>query len=169
MCPFLTCTLLSYSHRRYDLVFDSAYLGRTSSNITAETTPESDSMYQAAPGTYIYFYQDYQYYSTSRPRMPRLEIEMQITYRVQPSIHRRVLQSLHILTAIRVVCHLTQRGSEKYDDGVANPFQGHLPIVKHNKRILRRFQGPTIAHFVLRSIYQLLSEAIIDPDPSMCI
>ena len=145
---FLRLDLHAPFHRRYDLAFDSSYIVYRSVE-SCDTVRESKD---------IRYYVSYVYFTTSRPKQPRMELRLQMTYLVPVHITTAHLQSLHILLVIQLVAQLVETGTLKNPsmEDQTNPYYPDLPILVPRKAFQRRFDGTSLFHMTIRSFIQCL-------------
>ena len=153
MC-FLRSKNLRLNRRRYELTLDSWFLVRQAYHPLTDENNNHEHEIMSNETTISYIISD-AYITTGRPHTPRLEIEMQITFRFSQLPDRRQMHSIHILSALQLVGYLVQNGSTDPYYGY-NPLQEDLPLIRYRSKNLRHFNGPTILHFVFCQIYQTL-------------
>ena len=164
---FIRSEHLRLNRRRYELSIDSWFILRQPyrplvDENNNEPDPESDLPAESINVTYIC---SDSYLTTGRPYTPRLEVEMQITFRFSQLPDRRRMHAIHILSAIKLISYIVQNGSPDPYHGY-NPLQEDLPLLLFRPHALRFFDGPTILHFVFRQIYLTLVH--INPSGRFC-
>ena len=145
---FLRISLHAPYHRRYDLTFDSSFLVYRPID-TTNPNAESEE---------IRYYISYVYYTTGRPKQPRMELRLQLTCLVPVHITTQRLQSLHILLIFQLVAQLIETGTLKNPstDDRTNPYFPDLPILEHQKSFSRHFQGNSLFHMTIQSFIRCL-------------
>ena len=145
---FLRLELHAPHHRRYDLVFDSSFIPYRWVESAVETRERVE----------IRYYISYVYFTTSRPKQPRMELRLQMTYLVPLQITRSHLHILHILLVFQLIAQLIETGTLKNPsaDDRTNPYYPDLPILKNCKAFRRRFHGTTLFHITIQSFVQCL-------------
>ena len=136
------------NRRRYELSMDSWYLH------VPVMKPECSD--ERVDNVHIRYRPTYLFVTIGRPETSRLEIEQQVTYWLNQMPDIQILQHLHILTVIQVICYLGKRGQQEYC-GLPNPFSDDLPLIHFNKSMSKRFAGTSIVHFVFQRLYRTLS------------
>ena len=145
---FLRLDLHAPYHRRYDLAFDSMF--KVYRQLATRETPlESEE---------IRYYISYIYYTTSRPKHPRMELRLQMTCLVPEQLSSSRLHILHILLMFQLVAQLIETGTLKSSDpdDTTNPYFPDLPILDRRQSFERHFCGSTLFHFTLRSFVRCL-------------
>ena len=145
---FLRLDLHAPFHRRYDLVFDSSYIVYRSVESCAHNRESKD----------IRYYISYVYFTTSRPKQPRMELRLQMTCLVPVQITTAHLQSLHILLVLQLVAQLVETGTLKNPsmDDRTNPYYPDLPILAPHKSFRRHFRGTSLFHMTIQSFIKCL-------------
>ena len=145
---FLRVKLHAPYHRRYDLAFDSSFA--VYQQIEPQDTDDESSE--------IYYYISYIYYTTSRPKQPRMELRLQMTYLIPLQISSSRLQTLHILLVFQLVAQLVETGTLKNPslDDRTNPYFPDLPILKRRHSFQRHFIGTTLFHTTIQSFIKCL-------------
>ena len=147
MPSFLRLDLHAPHHRRYDLAFDSSFPVRR--HLESRESREAEE---------IHYYVSYIQYTTSRPKLPRMELRMQVSFLVPVQLSTHRLHILHILLILQLVAQLVETGTL---DGTSsgtrtNPYYPDLPIIAQRKSFMRHFAGSSLFHFTLRSFIRCL-------------
>ena len=145
---FLRLELHVPYHRRYDLAFDSSFV----------TYRQVETPGKSRKRAEIRYYISYVYFTTSRPKQPRMELRLQMTYLVPLQITHSHLQILHILLVFQLVAQLVETGTLKNPtpDDRTNPYYPDLPILNSRKTFRRHFHGTTLFHATIQSFVQCL-------------
>ena len=148
MPSFLRLDLHAPFHRRYDLAFDSLF----PSSRQLEPRREPDESEE------ISYYISYVYFTTSRPKQPRMELRLQMTYLVPQHIPTDRMHVMHILLIFQLVAQLIETGTLQSEDpnDRTNPYYPDLPILCDKKSFSRHFVGPTLFHFTLQAFLRCL-------------
>ena len=148
MPSYLRLNLHAPLHRRYELAFDSSF--RVSRQLEPRQNPDEAEE--------IYYYVSYIYYNTSRPKHPRMELRLQMTYLVSTQVTTGRLHILHILLIFQIVAQLVETGTMQSNSpiGRTNPYYPALPILRTKKSFNRHFDGPTLFHFTIQSFIRCL-------------
>ena len=149
---FVRTENLRLNRRRYELTTDSWFLVyqpfRDLHSRNSETEPPETA-------DQIIYFHSFTNLISGRPQTPRLELEMQLTFRFNQIPSRKQIQAVHILSSLQLVGYLIQEGCEIPVYGY-NPITEDLPLVLYKPHVLRFFQGTSIVHFVFQQIYQCL-------------
>ena len=150
MPSFLRKGSTCINRRRYKLALDSWYLNVP----TVESDTELDERDYKSLMVHIRYYPSYDFVSHGRPKASRLEIERQITFWMSHLPDNRLMQHLHILATVQIMCSLSGQGRQNPS---VNPLSDDLPLIYYSKQTARQFDGSTIVHFVFQRIYRILS------------
>ena len=146
---YLRLKLHAPQHKRYDLAFDSAFIIYRQLETRDEVhRPES-----------VCYYISYIYFTTSRPKQPRMELRLQMTCLVPVQLSESRFHGLHILLVIQLLAQLVETGTLKPPEGstLHNPYYPDLPILQRRLSFQRHFSGKTLFHTTIQLFLQCLN------------
>ena len=149
---FLRSGALDPGRRRYPIVMDSMHM-QYSNNLT--TSP----LRREIPTHKIRYCNSFSYNNTGRPGLDRFELQIQLSFLINMDVDSHLLHVIHCCLTLQLMSHLASSSARPTKNGNLNCGYDH-PIMTWNRSLARHFCGPTIYHWNLQKLYELLTRPV---------
>ena len=133
--------------RRYPIVMDSMHM-QYSNNLT------TSSLRLKIPTHKIRYCNSFCYNNTGRPSLDRFEIQIQLSFMITTDVDSHLLHVIHCCLVLQLASYLASSSARPSSRGYDHP----MMIWKQN--LAQHFHGPTIYHWNLQKLYELLTRPI---------